>query len=169
LSPETLLTFPQVLLRTKKPRIFHKTAIEHDSNVIGGADASSVLPGDFILPSEESTQKQALAIKLESLDLFVAAESVHTTPTKDDPTPLSNFSETPGIQTYSALMQFSVDSDGEDKKEINLELRHDVKFVTAFPCVSSPHAEILKSPTGSSFAGQSPQYSPTGSPRDFTG
>ena len=36
-----------------KPRIWHKSAIERDGNVIGGADSSSVLPGDFILPPDD--------------------------------------------------------------------------------------------------------------------
>jgi hypothetical protein len=153
--------------REHKPRIWHKSAIEHDGNVIGGADSSSVLPGDFILPSEETTQTQALAIKLESLDLFAAIDSVHTTPTKGAQTPLTDVSETSKIQTYSAMMRFSVDAEREITKEINIELRYDVHFVTAFPCVSSQHTSILKSPASASF--QNPQHSPTGSPRDFTG
>jgi len=96
-------------------------------------------------------------------------DSVHTTPTKDKdtPTPLSDFSEATGIQTYSALMRFSIDAEGEAPKEINVELKHDVHFVTAFPCISSQHTEIVKSPTSTSF--QSPPHSPTGSARDFTG
>jgi hypothetical protein len=126
-----------------------------------------VLPGDFILPSEESSLSQALAIKLESLDLFAATESVHSTPIKETPTPLSDISDAPKIQTYTAMMKYSVDADGEDAKEINLELRHDVHFVTAYPCVSSHHTEMIKSPTSPSF--HSPQHSPTGSSRDFTG
>jgi hypothetical protein len=109
-----------------------------------------VLPGDFVLPSDESSQ-QPLSIKLESLNLFAAAESVHDTPTKETATPLSDMSEPPEIRTYSAMMRFSVDADGEEKKEVNLALSNDVHFVTAFPCVSSSHTDLLKSPTSPSF------------------
>lgn len=133
-----------------KPRIWHKSAIERDGNVIGGADSSSVLPGDFIIPSDESTQ-QPLLIKLESLDLISATDSIHTTPTKETPTPMTNVSEQPRIRSYSASMRFSVDIDGEEKREVNLDLSHDVYFVTAHPCVSSSHMDVLKSPTSPAF------------------
>jgi hypothetical protein len=65
------------------------------------------------------------------------------------------------------MMSFAVDAEGENTKEINLELRHNVHFVTAFPCVSSHHTELIKSPKSPSF--HSSQHSPTGSPRDFSG
>lgn len=133
-----------------KPRLWHKSTIERDGHVIGGADSSSVLPGDFIIPSDESIQ-QPLLIKLESLDLFAATDSVHTTPTKETPTPLTDTSEPSGIRSYSASMRFSVDVDGEEKKEVNLDLSNDVYFVTAHPCVSSSHLNLLKSPTSPSF------------------
>ena len=149
-----------------KPRIWHKTAIERDGHIIGGADSSSVLPGDFVLPLDESSQ-QPLLIKLESLDLFAAAESVHDTPTKETPTPLSDMSEPPEIRTYSAMMRFSVDTDGEEMKEANIALSNDVHFVTAFPCVSSSHTDLLKSPTSPSF--HIPEQSRSGSSAPFVG
>ena len=149
-----------------KPRIWYKTAIERDGHVIGGADSSSVLPGDFVLPSDESSQ-QPLSIKLESLDLFAAAASVHDTPTKETPTPLSDMSEPPEIGTYSAMMRFSVDADGEEMKEVNLALSNDVHFVTAFPCVSSSHTGLLKSPTSPSF--HIPEQSRSKSSTSFVG
>jgi hypothetical protein len=154
--------------KDNKARIWHKSAIEHDGNVIGGADTSSVLPGDFTLPSEESTQQEAFSIKLESLDFFATVDSEPSTPKKEEPTPSdTSEADVPSIKTYSAMMRFSVDADQQEKKEISLELRNDVYFVTAFPCVSSPHMSILKTPTSPSF--QSPQQSPTRSTRDFTG
>jgi hypothetical protein len=149
-----------------KPRIWHKAAVERDGHVIGGADSSSVLLGDFILPSDESSQ-QPLWIKLESLDLFAATDSVETTPTMDTPTPLTDTSELSGIRTYSAMMRFSVDGDGEEKKEVNLALSNDVHFVTAFPCVASKHTDLLKSPISPSF--QIPETSRAGSPGAFVG
>lgn len=66
------------------------------------------------------------------------------------------------------MMRFFVDVDSGESKEINFELKHDVYFVTAHPCVSSPHMEILKSPTSPSFH-SSPPRSPTASTRNFTG
>ena len=74
-----------------------------------------------------------------------------TTPTKDTPTPLSDLSELPGIRSYAAMMRFSVDADGEEKKEINLALLNDVYFVTVSPCVSSSQMDVLNSPSSPSF------------------
>ncbi|CZR51615.1 uncharacterized protein PAC_01492 [Phialocephala subalpina] len=132
-----------------KPRLWQKQAVERDGDVIGGADISSVLPGDFVLPSDESVQ-QPLSVILESLDLDLI-DSVRDSPTEEDPTPLTDASDMPAIRTYSASMRFMVEIDGEKKKEVNISLSHDVHFVTAHPCVSSPHTEILKSPMSPSF------------------
>lgn len=123
--------------------------------MLGGADTSSVLPGDFILPSDLSTQP-SFSITFESLDLFSTAESVHSS-SFVEPTPLSDAdSEAANIQTYSAMMRFTSLAEGEEKKEINVSLTHDVYFVTAHPCIPSHHAEILKAPTSPSFRAQSP-------------
>lgn len=146
-----------------KHRIWHKSIIAL-GNVIGGADTSSVLPGDFIIPCDKSTQ-QPISIVLESLDLFAATDSVHTTPTKETQTPMTDLSDLPGVRSYSASMRFSVDVDGEEKKEVNLDLSNDVYFVTAHPCVSSSHMDILKSPSSPSFkVSEQPRLSgtPTG-------
>lgn len=147
--------FPESTTKSSKPRLWYKTAVEHDGSVLGGADTSSVLPGDFILPSDFSTQP-SLSITFESLDLFSTAESVHSS-SFVEPTPLSDAdSEAANIQTYSAMMKFTILAEGEEKKEINVSLTHDVHFVTAHPCISSHHAEILKAPTSPSFRAQSP-------------
>lgn len=162
LIPETLV--PSILRLTRianrltrpesgkdfKPRIFHKSVIEQGGHVIGGADTSSVLPGDFVLPSDEFSQKPLL-VKLESLDLFLAKDSGQTTPTKETSTPLSGTSELSPILTYSAMMRFSVDADGEEKKEVNFVLSNDVYFVTAHPCIPSSHTDLLKSRTSPFF------------------
>jgi hypothetical protein len=135
-----------------KPRIWQKAIVEREGNVIGGADPSSVLPSDFIIPSEESTQK-SLSIKLESLDLFNLSDSIEITPMNDTPTPLSDVTKSPEIRNCSAIMRFSVDvnGEGEDKKELNLALLNDVYFVTASPCVPSSHMYILKTPGSPTF------------------
>ncbi|KAF4630195.1 hypothetical protein G7Y89_g7946 [Cudoniella acicularis] len=131
-----------------KPRIWHKTLIETDGNVIGGADISSVLPGDFVIPSDESFQKP-FSIVFESLDLFSAVDS-DTSSVQETPTPLTEPTNSSRIQTYSAMMRFMIES-SEAKREINLALAHDVHFVTAHPCVPSPYTDILRTPTSPSF------------------
>jgi hypothetical protein len=82
--------------------------------------------------------------------MFATAESVHSIQ-EDEPSPLSDDSDTPKIQTYSAMMRFTTEADGEERKEVNISLTHDVFFVTAHPCIPSAHAEILKTPTSPSF------------------
>ncbi|TVY83148.1 hypothetical protein LSUE1_G002654 [Lachnellula suecica] len=146
-----------------KPRIWHKSAIETNGNVIGGADPSTVLPGDFVLPSNESVQ-QPLVVNFESLDLFAAADSVRTS-MEETATPSTSFSRLPKLVTYSAMMKFTIKVDGEEGKEVNLALTFDIHFVTAHPCAPSSHTDVLKSPTSPSFhtANESPQKSP-GSP-----
>ncbi|KAH9224975.1 hypothetical protein DL95DRAFT_517115 [Leptodontidium sp. 2 PMI_412] len=139
--------------KSTKPRLWQKQAVEHDGHLIGGADFSSVLPGDFILPSDEASQV-AISVKFDSLDLFAAAESGLETPTEDNQTPHSDLSLAPTIKTYSAMMRFTVVSAGEEKKEVNVALNHDIHFVTAHPCVPSPYIDILK-------AAMSPAFTPT--------
>ncbi|KAH8684296.1 hypothetical protein BGZ60DRAFT_523518 [Tricladium varicosporioides] len=132
-----------------KPRIWHKTQIETDGNVIGGADASSVLPGDFVIPSDESYQKP-FTVTLESLDLFSAVDE-DSNSTQETPTPNTEVTDVFKIQTYSAMMRFMIDSDKDTKREVNLALSHDVQFVTAHPCVPSPYTDILRTPTSPTF------------------
>lgn len=136
--------------KESKPRIWRKTSVERRGHIIGGADLDSVLPGDFILPSDESIQI-GLAVNLESLDLFAAVDSLPETPNNETETPLSDLNETPVIKTYNAMMRFSVQADGEDLKEVNLSLSKDVFFLTAHPCITSQSTEVLKSPNSPSF------------------
>jgi len=136
--------------KSGKPRLWQKQNVEHDGHVIGGADFSSVLPGDFILPSDEASQT-AISVTFESLDLFAAADSGQETPTEDHTTPLSEVSLAPTIKTYSAMMRFTIVATGEDKKEVNVALNHDVHFVTAHPCVPSPHVDMLKTAMSPAF------------------
>lgn len=144
----------------EKPRIWEKADIEHDGHIIGGADASSVLPGDFIIPSDRPAS-QPFSITLESLDLFAAVDSVPTTPMREVQTPFSGVSEAPQIHTYSAMMRFSVE--GETNKELNFALTHDVLFVTAHPCTTSSHMGMLNSPTSPAFHSHSDGTSSPGS------
>ncbi|KAG4428657.1 hypothetical protein IFR05_015863, partial [Cadophora sp. M221] len=162
-EPEVVIDSSQ---KSIKPRLWQKQAVEHDGHLIGGADFSSVLPGDFILPSDEASQV-AISVTFDSLDLFAATESGHETPTEENQTPLSDLSLALTIKTYSAMMRFTIVSSGEEKKEVNVALNHDIHFVTAHPCVPSPHIDILK-------AAMSPPFTPNPSLRSgvhdsFTG
>lgn len=62
-----------------------------------------------------------LSIKLDSLNLFAVADSVRTTPSRERSTKLSEVSQ--AIGTYSAMMRFSVDGDGEVKKSKSSSLK----------------------------------------------
>ncbi|OWP01165.1 hypothetical protein B2J93_5445 [Marssonina coronariae] len=140
--------------RARKPRLWQKQAVERDGHVTGGADFSSVLPGDFTLPVDKASL-DAITVTLESLDLFEAAESGLNTPTAEEPTPISQLSLAPPIKTYSAMIKFTVVASGEEKREVNVALNHDVHFVTAHPCIDSPHPDtlsLLMDPSGLSNA-----------------
>lgn len=136
----------------KPPRILQKTIIERDGSVIGGADPSSILPGDFVAVYDIPTPNPP-SIIFESLDLF-AVDSDETTPTEEEPTSQTDMTTAPSIKTYSAMMRFLMDLDADDKKEINVALTNDVHFVTAHPCVKAHSIEVLKSPTNLSFQSQ---------------
>ncbi|KAG4033822.1 hypothetical protein MFRU_004g03250 [Monilinia fructicola] len=134
------------------PRILHKTVIERDGSVIGGADPSSILPGDFVAVYDPPTPNPPTII-FESLDLF-AVDSDEITPTEEEPIPQTDTTTAPSIKTYSAMMRFLMDLDGDEKKEINIALTNDVHFVTAHPCVKSHNIEVLRSPTSPFFRSQ---------------
>ncbi|KAH9884857.1 hypothetical protein F4778DRAFT_761972 [Xylariomycetidae sp. FL2044] len=146
---------PDDLAKTgKKARIWGKTAIERESDVLGDADPSSVLPADFIIPSESNYAEPPpsnIRIELTSLNLFAPVDSVHSTPTteKQTATPFSDYSRvTQDIHTYPASVAFSVSHDGLAEDEyVNLALSKDVYFVTAHPCVASSYVKYFKSPT----------------------
>ncbi|RDW79946.1 hypothetical protein BP6252_04584 [Coleophoma cylindrospora] len=124
-----------------KPRIWEKIAVERDGNVIGDSDSSSVLPGDFVIPSDKPAKLPL--ITLESLDFFAAVDSGLNTPTHEY-TPYMEMSEASQIKTYSAMVRFSV-AFGEEVKELHFALTHNIHFVTAHPCVPSNHTETLHS------------------------
>jgi hypothetical protein len=141
-------------------RIWDKAAIERHGNVIGGADYSSVLPGDFIIPPDKSPEF-SVSVKFEALELIVVTDPYQSTSSVETPTPLTGLSEPLEIRTYSAIMQFSVDRDGMENRKINIPLAKDVHFVTAFPCVASPHTGILKPPINPSVQVSGRGTSPT--------
>lgn len=136
----------------KKARIWAKLAVERDSNVLGDADPSSVLPADFIIPFENVYRDKTpptLLIELDALKLGASVDSVHTTPAESNAaTPFSELSRPAQIQTYPAEVSFSVtDLDTYETKQHTFSLAKDVNFATAHPCVPSSHVKILRSPS----------------------
>lgn len=136
----------------KKARIWAKLAVERDSNVLGDADPSSVLPADFIIPFENVYRDKTpptLLIELDALKLWAPVDSAHTTPAEDNAaTPFSELSRPAQIHTYPAEVSFTVtDLDTYQTKQHTFSLTKDVNFVTAHPCVPSSHVKILRSPS----------------------
>ncbi|ROT37557.1 hypothetical protein SODALDRAFT_280326 [Sodiomyces alkalinus F11] len=133
-----------------KARLWAKTEIEKESDVLGDADPLSVLPGDFIIPFENiySQPLPSLDIKVQSLNLFAPVDSVHTTPTdKHAPTPFSDVSRVSQTHTYPSSISFSVASSAGETQEYTFALSNDVYFVTAYPCAPSAHVRVIKSPS----------------------
>jgi hypothetical protein len=131
-----------------KPRLWHKSLIESSGSVLGGADANSVLPGDFVIPSDESIPR-SLSVTFESLDIFSAVESGSNS-IADGSTPLTDIHGS-RIKICSAMMTFIIEAESEKEREISLALGYDIRFVTAHPCLPSPHTNIIRTPTSPSF------------------
>jgi hypothetical protein len=131
-----------------KPRIWMKQSVERDGSVLGDGDINTILPGDFTLPVHDNSDSEKLEVKLESLELTATSD-----PPGRTPTPAYNDEEDLEVRKVtncSAAMKFIVVS-GEHNVELTLNLRYDVHFVTAHPCVPSQHTALLKSPTSPSF------------------
>ncbi|KAK8005267.1 hypothetical protein PG990_011304 [Apiospora arundinis] len=145
---------PDDVARTgKKARLWGKTIVERESDVLGDADPSNVLPADFIIPHENHYAEPPpsnIRIELRSLDLLAPVDSAHSTPTteKDMMTPFSDFSTVSEIHTYPATTSFTMTHDSlEQGEDVDFALAKDVYFVTAHPCVPSSRVKLLKSPT----------------------
>ncbi|KAL0466674.1 hypothetical protein QR685DRAFT_535677 [Neurospora intermedia] len=136
----------------QKARIWAKMAVEKDSNVLGDADPSSVLPADFIIPFENVYRDKTpptLLIELDALKLWAPADSVQTTPAEDSAaTPFSELSRPAQIRTYPAEISFTVtDLETYKTHQHTYSLAKDINFVTAHPCAPSSHVKILRSPS----------------------
>jgi hypothetical protein len=142
----------------EKARIWKKHVVERDGYVLGDGDQSTALPGDFRLPFDDIRDKSNLEVILESLDLSAAAHSTENTPSGDNPTPVTETMEGPGIKSYTASMTFAVSSVAGAVRNMTFNIMYDVHFVTAHPCIPSQHARnILDSPASQSFRMPSPQ------------
>jgi hypothetical protein len=136
----------------KKARLWGKVAVERESDVLGDAESSNVLPADFIVPHENSHSEPPpsnIRIELKSLDLSAPVDSVYSTPTfEQDMTPFSEYTQVSEIHTYPASLSFTMTHDKvQGEQNLNLSLKNDVYFVTAHPCAPSSHVKYFKSPT----------------------
>lgn len=110
--------------------------------MIGNADPGSVLQSDFILPSDVSTQRP-LSINLNSLCLSKVTDPALTAGEVFQPLTLGHSGLATVFQTYSAVMNYTLNIEDEEQQEINIPLRYNVYFVTAHPCLVSEHTEPL--------------------------
>ncbi|KAI0602714.1 hypothetical protein F4775DRAFT_581565 [Biscogniauxia sp. FL1348] len=136
----------------KKARLWGKTIVERESDVLGDADPASVFPADFILPHENTytnAPPSNIHIELRSLDIVTPVDSVQTTPTTERQfTPFPEPTKAPGIHTYPASLSFTMSHDGTYQDiDYKFALSNDVYFVTAHPCVPSNYVKYFKSPT----------------------
>jgi hypothetical protein len=136
----------------KKARLWGKVTIERESDVLGDADPSNVLPADFVVPHENShpeTHPSNIRIALQSLDLVAQVDNDNPTPSiEEDMTPFSEFSQTSEMRTYPASVAFTMTHDGiEGEQTLRFSLSKDVYFVTAHPCAPSSYVKYFKSPT----------------------
>ncbi|KAK8070974.1 hypothetical protein PG997_011177 [Apiospora hydei] len=144
---------PDDVARTgRKARLWGKTIVERESDVLGDADPSNVLPADFIIPLENNYAEPPpsnIRIELRSLDLLAPVDSAHSTPTTErDMTPFSDSSTVSAIHTYPATTSFTMTHDSlEQGQDHDFSLAKDVYFVTAHPCVPSSRVKLLKSPS----------------------
>ncbi|RYP45204.1 hypothetical protein DL769_011476 [Monosporascus sp. CRB-8-3] len=136
----------------KKARLWGKTVIERESDVLGDADPSNVLPADFVIPYENqylTPPPSNIRVELKSLNLSAPVDSVRPTPLLMKQAAQSpDASKLPVICTYPASVAFTITHDGiEQQQELNIALSSDVYFVTAHPCAPSSRVKFLKSPT----------------------
>lgn len=118
---------------------------------MAGFDASSILPGDFNILSDELSDS-TLTIKLKSLSFTRPVGSLPTSPSRETTSPVSEETKQPHIETYAAVARFSYILGGEARERC-LNLRHDVRFVTAHPCVPNPqNLHLLNSKAGPAMA-----------------
>lgn len=149
-----VLTIQDDMARTgKKARLWGKNAVERESDVLGDADQTNVLPADFIIPHENHYSQRPpsnIRIQLQGLDLLTpASDGYMTPPSEKEATPFSDCtSGIPDIQTRPASLTFSVTHDSEEQgKEFSLSLSKDIHFVTAHPCVPSSRVKLFRSAT----------------------
>ncbi|RKF56142.1 putative helicase-like protein [Erysiphe neolycopersici] len=138
--------------RSKKARIWHKKTVERCGSIIAGADPSSILKGDFVLPSEKPIYPP-LTVKFLSLDMFASDGNIkHIYETDLFVESLNNDTiEKTEIPLFSSTMRFLVESATHYQTDLSIDLTHDVFFVTAHPCTPPKNTESLLNSTNSSY------------------
>ncbi|KAI1755769.1 hypothetical protein F4782DRAFT_538234 [Xylaria castorea] len=135
----------------KKARIWGKASVERESNVLGDADPSDILPADFIIPHEatyENRPPSNIRIDFKSLDLRASVSSISPTPSIERTKLPPDSNKAPETQAYTASVAFSMSHDATDQDvDIDFRLMNDVYFVTAHPCAASSYVKYLKSPS----------------------
>lgn len=115
--------------------------------MLGNADPSSVLPADFIIPTENAYLEPppATSIELQSL-VFAAVRDSLDTPPDEREIGLAGDALRYKISTYTSAITFRASTNGEDA-EYSFPLSNDVYFVTAHPCAPSQYVKYVKSPS----------------------
>ncbi len=136
----------------RKARLWGKTVVERESDVLGDGDPANVLPADFIIPHENqyfAPPPANIRVEFRSLNLSSSVDSIRSTHLLQKRlSTLSDVSKTFEIHTYPASMAFTMTHDEiEQQREFNFALTHDVYFVTAHPCAPSSRVKLFKSPT----------------------
>lgn len=131
----------------RKARIWGKASVERESNVLGDADPSDVLPADFIIPHEATYADRPpsnIRIELKSLNFRLP----DITPSIERSSLSSESNQISKEESYMASLTFSMSHDSTDQDiDFNLSLTNDVYFVTAHPCAASSYVKYLKSPS----------------------
>ncbi|POS88276.1 hypothetical protein EPUL_000894 [Erysiphe pulchra] len=138
--------------KSKKTRIWHKKTVERYGSIIAGADSSSILKGDFVLPSEKPIYPP-LNVKFLSLDMFASDDRIKPMYGTDSFVESLNDDrfENSEFPLFSSTMRFLVESATHYQTDLSIDLAHDIFFVTAHPCISSGNTETLLNSTNSSF------------------
>lgn len=135
----------------RQARLWGKLAIERESSVLGASrDDDSILPADFVVPYENNyvVPPPTISVELKALNLTAASDSVHTTPTLEAATPLSDITTQSEIKNYTPTLTFDVTTwEDDEDQQYTFRVAKDVYFVTAHPCIPSQHVRILKSPS----------------------
>lgn len=115
--------------------------------MLGNADPSSVLPADFIVPTENAyiEPPPATSIELQSLVFSAVRDSLDTPPDERE-IGLTGDVLKHKISTYTSAITFRASINGEDT-EYSFSLNRDVYFVTAHPCAPSQYVKYVKSPS----------------------
>lgn len=121
--------------------------VEKESEVLGNADPSSVLPADFIIPTENHYVEPppVVHVELRTLDFTTARESLDS-PIDEKENVLAADGVKHKISTYSSSITFTANW-GDNETEHTFSLSREVYFVTAHPCAPSQYVKYAKSPS----------------------